>query len=35
MQVLEVDGDDVTVTVVNPDGSFAEMSAQDSTPRPG
>jgi len=26
MQVLEVDGDDVTVAVVNPDGSLAEMS---------
>jgi len=26
MQVLEVDGDDVTVTIVNPDGSLAEMS---------
>jgi diaminopimelate epimerase len=26
MQVLEVDGDDVTVAIVNPDGSLAEMS---------
>ena len=26
MQILEVDGDDVTVTIVNPDGSLAEMS---------
>ena len=26
MHVLEVDGDDVTVAVVNPDGSLAEMS---------
>ena len=26
MQVLEVDGDDITVTIVNPDGSLAEMS---------
>jgi diaminopimelate epimerase len=26
MQVLSVDGDDVTVAVVNPDGSLAEMS---------
>jgi diaminopimelate epimerase len=26
MQVLGVDGDDVTVTIVNPDGSHAEMS---------
>jgi diaminopimelate epimerase len=26
MQVLSVDGDDVTVAIVNPDGSLAEMS---------
>src|SRR4030081_4166765 len=26
MQILEVDGDDVTVAIVNPDGSLAEMS---------
>jgi diaminopimelate epimerase len=26
MQVLEIDGDDVTVAIVNPDGSIAEMS---------
>src|SRR5882762_3980184 len=26
MQVLEVDSDDVTVAIVNPDGSLAEMS---------
>jgi diaminopimelate epimerase len=26
MQVLDVDGDDVTVAIVNPDGSLAEMS---------
>jgi len=26
MQVLEVEGDDVTVAIVNPDGSLAEMS---------
>jgi diaminopimelate epimerase len=26
MEVLEVDGDDVTVAIVNPDGSLAEMS---------
>jgi diaminopimelate epimerase len=26
MQVLEVDGDDLTVAIVNPDGSLAEMS---------
>jgi diaminopimelate epimerase len=26
MQVLEVDGDDMTVAIVNPDGSLAEMS---------
>ncbi len=26
IQVLEVDGDDVTVAIVNPDGSLAEMS---------
>jgi diaminopimelate epimerase len=26
MRVLEVDGDDVTVAIVNPDGSLAEMS---------
>ncbi len=26
MQVLEIDGDDVTVAIVNPDGSLAEMS---------
>jgi diaminopimelate epimerase len=26
MQVLEVDGDDVSVAIVNPDGSLAEMS---------
>jgi diaminopimelate epimerase len=26
MQILEIDGDDVTVAIVNPDGSLAEMS---------
>src|SRR5258708_21236819 len=26
MRVLEVEGDDVTVAIVNPDGSLAEMS---------
>jgi diaminopimelate epimerase len=26
MQILETDGDDVTVAIVNPDGSLAEMS---------
>jgi diaminopimelate epimerase len=26
MQVLEIEGDDVTVAIVNPDGSLAEMS---------
>jgi diaminopimelate epimerase len=26
MQILEIDGDDVTVAIVNPDGSIAEMS---------
>jgi diaminopimelate epimerase len=26
MQVLEIDGDDLTVAIVNPDGSLAEMS---------
>jgi diaminopimelate epimerase len=26
MQVLDVDGDDITVAIVNPDGSYAEMS---------
>ena len=26
MQVLEVEGDDITVAIVNPDGSLAEMS---------
>jgi diaminopimelate epimerase len=26
MQILETDGDDVTVSIVNPDGSLAEMS---------
>jgi len=26
MQILEVEGDDVTVAIVNPDGSLAEMS---------
>jgi diaminopimelate epimerase len=26
MRILEVDGDDVTVAIVNPDGSLAEMS---------
>jgi diaminopimelate epimerase len=26
MQILEVDGDDITVAIVNPDGSLAEMS---------
>jgi diaminopimelate epimerase len=26
MEILEVDGDDVTVAIVNPDGSLAEMS---------
>ena len=26
MEVLGVDGDDVTVAIVNPDGSLAEMS---------
>src|SRR6266850_3640217 len=26
MQILEIDGDDVTVSIVNPDGSLAEMS---------
>jgi diaminopimelate epimerase len=26
MQVLEIDGDDMTVAIVNPDGSLAEMS---------
>jgi diaminopimelate epimerase len=26
MQILEIDGDDITVAIVNPDGSLAEMS---------
>jgi diaminopimelate epimerase len=26
MQILDIDGDDVTVAIVNPDGSLAEMS---------
>jgi len=26
MQILEIDGNDLTVTIVNPDGSLAEMS---------
>jgi diaminopimelate epimerase len=26
MQILEIDGDDITVSIVNPDGSLAEMS---------